>query len=240
MRPLGGDDDLGFVHALVRDAVYAGITKAERVELHERAARHLDRAENPNDAAAAVHLEAAAPCSRRGAAPSRRSSSRRGTGSAPQASSNGAASTRLVPQTSGRRSRAIFEPDDPYRLDVGVELGLALRDVGEPTARRPCWRSPRRAARRLRRRRLELRVEVESIGLAASSGDGDAVAADTAPTGALPVFRRTRDDRFSAGPCSSARSWPASAATSPRPRLRPRRRSCTSSGRATRRPPRCS
>jgi DNA-binding SARP family transcriptional activator len=49
------DDGYAFHHVLLRDAAYAGLTKADRAELHERAARWLDT----DDAFAGYHLEQA-------------------------------------------------------------------------------------------------------------------------------------------------------------------------------------
>ena len=195
MRPLGGDDELGFVHTLVRDAAYAGITKAERVELHERAARYVDRAENPNDVAAAVHLEAAALLSRE-VGPTRPELERE---AAHRLGAAGLLQWRGVDAPGAanilQRAMVLLERDDPFRLEVGVELGLVLRDLGDPQAAAAVLEETRRAARRLRRRSAELRVEVESIVLAASSGGAAAVEADALLDRALPVFRRTQDDR---------------------------------------------
>ena len=175
--------------------MYAGITKAERVELHERAARYVDRAEYPNDVAAAVHLEAAALLSRE-VGPSRPELERE---AAHRLGAAGLLQWRGVDAPGAanilQRAMVLLERDDPFRLEVGVELGLVLRDLGDPQAAAAVLEETRRAARRLRRRSAELRVEVESIVLAASSGGAAAVEADALLDRALPVFRRTQDHR---------------------------------------------
>ncbi|MEO5576418.1 MAG: BTAD domain-containing putative transcriptional regulator [Gaiellaceae bacterium] len=54
-----GDDGYTFHHVLLRDAAYAGLTKADRAGLHERAAAWLDRDGSGDDALAGYHLEQA-------------------------------------------------------------------------------------------------------------------------------------------------------------------------------------
>jgi DNA-binding SARP family transcriptional activator len=54
-----GDDGYTFHHVLLRDAAYAGLTKADRAELHERAAAWIDRDGQGDDALAGYHLEQA-------------------------------------------------------------------------------------------------------------------------------------------------------------------------------------
>ena len=190
-----GDVWLGFAHALVRDATYDGIPKAHRAELHERVARHLDLVGGAATTVPAVHLEAAARCLReagvRRPALEVEAGCRLGAAGLVQLQGGDApgAVNLLV------RSRAMLEPADPYRLEVSVELIQALRDVGEHRQATAVLQESLDAARRLRRRRLELRVEVESIGPAILSGRGDDVPADRILRQALPVFRRARDDR---------------------------------------------
>ena len=58
-----------FHHVLLRDAAYASLTKADRADLHERAAAWVDRAGPGDDAIAGYHLEQAValpPRARRG------------------------------------------------------------------------------------------------------------------------------------------------------------------------------
>ena len=54
-----GDDGYTFHHVLLRDAAYASLTKADRADLHERAAAWLDRDGPGDDAIAGYHLEQA-------------------------------------------------------------------------------------------------------------------------------------------------------------------------------------
>ena len=55
-----GDDGYTFHHVLLRDAAYASLTKADRADLHERAAAWLDRDGPGDDALVGYHLEQAA------------------------------------------------------------------------------------------------------------------------------------------------------------------------------------
>jgi predicted ATPase len=57
--PDPGDDGYRFHHVLLRDAAYAGLTKADRADLHQRAAAWLDRDGRGDDAVAGYHLERA-------------------------------------------------------------------------------------------------------------------------------------------------------------------------------------
>jgi len=54
-----GDDGYTFHHVLLRDAAYAGLTKSDRADLHERAAAWIDRDGPGDDAIAGYHLERA-------------------------------------------------------------------------------------------------------------------------------------------------------------------------------------
>jgi DNA-binding SARP family transcriptional activator len=55
-----GEDGFRFQHALIRDAVYAGVPEASRAELHESVARALDDRGSELDEAIGYHLEQAA------------------------------------------------------------------------------------------------------------------------------------------------------------------------------------
>ena len=59
-----GDDGYSFHHVLLRDAAYTGLTKADRGDLHERAAAWIDRDGPGDDATAGYHLEQAVRCRR--------------------------------------------------------------------------------------------------------------------------------------------------------------------------------
>jgi len=193
LRPLD-DRRLGFGHALVRDAAYDGIPKVRRASLHETAARHLDRVEQ-SESAATFHLEAAALLSREVGAGrvdlAREAGQRLGAaGFAQWRGGDAAGAANLL-----ERTRTMLDPDDPFRLDVCVELALALRDLGRQDRAAAVLAETRVAAGRLRRRRIERRVEVESIVPDMSSGPEAGLTAAAVIEGALPVFRRARDDR---------------------------------------------
>jgi len=59
-----GDDGYRFHHVLLRDAAYGTLTKADRADLHERAAAWLDRDGPGDDALVGYHLEQAVRCRR--------------------------------------------------------------------------------------------------------------------------------------------------------------------------------
>jgi len=193
LQPLD-DRTLGFGHALIRDAAYDGIPKVRRASLHERAARHLDRVEQ-SGSAATFHLEAAALLTRevgtRRADLAREAGHRLGAAGFGQwrGGDAGGAANLL------ERAVTILEPDDPLRLDVCVELALALRDLGQHDRAAAVLAETRVAAGRLRRRRIERRVDVESIVPGMSAGPGAGRTATAVVDAALPVFRRARDDR---------------------------------------------
>ena len=54
-----GDDGFRFRHVLIRDAAYAGLSKASRADIHERYADWLDRAAEDLDEIVGYHLEQA-------------------------------------------------------------------------------------------------------------------------------------------------------------------------------------
>ena len=61
-RPTRATTATRFHHVLLRDAAYASLTKADRADLHERAAAWLDRDGRGDDALVGYHLEQAAHC----------------------------------------------------------------------------------------------------------------------------------------------------------------------------------
>ncbi len=193
-----GDDSLhGFAHALVRDAAYEGISKARRAALHEGIARHRDLHGEADTIMSAVHLEAAALLSREVGSPrppleleAGQRLAALGLGQWRAGDASGAAN--LL-----GRCCALLPPDDPIRLDASIELGLAQRDLGESRQAVELLEGARQAARRLRRRRVELRANVELIVPAVFSGLATEAELDEVLLRAMPVFRRARDDRSS-------------------------------------------
>ena len=185
----------GFSHALVRDAAYHGIPKAGRAESHERVARHLDLGGTTEAGMAAVHLEAAALLWRdigsRNVSLESEAGHRLATaGFAQWQGGDAPGAANLL-----GRACAILEPNDPRRIDVSIELALALRDLGEHRQAATALEESLEAARHLRRRRPELRILVESIVLSMSLELPAEMEAEAILRQALPVFRRARDDR---------------------------------------------
>ena len=188
------DESFTFAHALVRDAAYEGIPKALRVSYHERIAAHIDQAGGLDGSVAAFHLETAALLSRE--IGSHRPDLEREAGL--RLSEAGFEQWRGG-DASGTvnllgRAMAMIDRDEPLRLDVGVELSVALRAIGESAKAAMVLEETAAAARRLRQRRIERRVEVESLVPGMSAGLKPDAAWATVE-GALPVFRRARDDR---------------------------------------------
>jgi len=132
VRPDITDPKVGFrfQHALIRDAVYEGMPKAVRADLHEAVADWLESAGNP-DAVVGFHLEHAyllrkelgrtdADCARRAGRLLRRAAQ--------------AASSRTdAPATISllERARAILPPDDPMLPALLTELGSARVTAGD-------------------------------------------------------------------------------------------------------------
>ncbi len=93
------------------------------------------------------------------------------------------------------RANDLLPSGESLRLDVLIELGLALRASGDHEQAVAMLEEAREAARRARRRRIELRAQVELIIPGLSSAAWDDGAADEYLRRALPVFRRARDER---------------------------------------------
>jgi DNA-binding CsgD family transcriptional regulator len=135
------DPPLGFVHPLVRDAVYHGLPPGERELLHASAARLLLTARAPAEAVA-THLLAAP---------------RRGDESVAQLLRDAAASARrkgAADSAVAYLDRALHEPPpEGMRVEVVRELGMAEMLVSGPAAAehlREAWRGledPRERAR---------------------------------------------------------------------------------------------
>jgi DNA-binding SARP family transcriptional activator len=121
------DDGYTFHHALLRDAAYAGVTKADRADLHERAAAWFDR----DDTLAGYHLEQAA-------------GYRRAVGedadelAASAGERLGRAGMRAWRQNDtgaaiGLFGRAIaLLPGGELRAELGWELAIGLRNAAQP------------------------------------------------------------------------------------------------------------
>jgi class 3 adenylate cyclase/tetratricopeptide (TPR) repeat protein len=179
VRPLhSADDDLfRFRHVLIRDVAYEAIPKQTRAEFH---GRHADWLEETGASPVLVgyHLEQAALLRREVGlidASTRELAHRAGE-------LLGAAGTRAlrrgdVPAAVGLLKRATFllEDDERLRLELAPELGVALRDMGEPAGAEALLDrtiveadrlGDRRIAARARIARSMLRMQVEPEGAA--------------------------------------------------------------------------
>ncbi len=128
---VAGEDGFRFHHALIRDAVYAGVPEQSRAELHEAVARVLAERGPERDEAVGYHLEHAAAlraASGEPAAELQREASRR----------LGAAGIRAMKRVDGRTAidlltRALSLADDEQR-ELQCALGLAYKFSGDPRA----------------------------------------------------------------------------------------------------------
>jgi DNA-binding SARP family transcriptional activator len=124
---LPGEDGFRFHHALIRDAVYAGIPERARAELHEAVARVLGERGPERDEAVGYHLEQAAAIRAASGEPAvelRREASRR----------LGAAGIRAMKRVDGRTAidlltRALALADGEQR-EVECALGMAYKFSG--------------------------------------------------------------------------------------------------------------
>jgi len=177
-----------FHHVLVRDVAYRGIPKAERADLHELAARGLDRRNGP-DEIVGFHYEQAYCCL---------TDIGGGEHACELAASGGERLGRAgmrawrradAPAAVNLLTRAVELVPEPS--DLVCELGLALfvngnRALAEPLLRRAVEAPDERIAARGRLELAELRSTVEP--------DGTAELVSTA-TAAIPILEAADDER---------------------------------------------
>jgi tetratricopeptide (TPR) repeat protein len=138
---LPGEDAFRFRHLLIRDCAYDAIAKAQRAELHERAADWLERVAGDavieQEEIVGYHLEQAcayrmqlAPADERSAAIGRRAAARLATAGR-RASGRGdfPAAANLL-----RRASTIGPPGDGARAVTLYHLGVALDEIGDAHA----------------------------------------------------------------------------------------------------------
>ncbi len=127
-----GEDGFRFQHALIRDAVYAGVPEARRADLHEAVARALDERDPELDETAGYHLERAAHLRTSRGEPDlelRQEAGRR----------LGAAGMRALKRVDGRaaldlltRATALLGDDDSSTLELECFAGIAAKFSGDP------------------------------------------------------------------------------------------------------------
>ena len=195
--PFGSQDGFRFHHALIREVVYAGITRDARARMHAAIARSLDAAPE-NDALAGRHLEEASTAD---------------ATLAPEAARRlGAAGMRALQRVDalsaldllGRAAHLIPEGSDKRKLDWGV--ATATKFAGDPVRAEALLEDVARRAAAAGDTANELRARMEQVWPRLTRGAlevGDALALLER---AQPVFAAT-DDEF-----ALARVWDIRAA----------------------------
>ena len=156
------DDAFLFDHALIRDATYAAVAKAERARLHEQLARWLDR-QGELDEIVGHHLEQAAVY-------------RRDAGDDPASLVSDAverlsrAGERAVWSRDNRaavqlltRAAALLPRTDTRRLEIECLLSVPLRNLWEIRRGDDLIAEVERYAAEIGNRRLELRAWIEQV-----------------------------------------------------------------------------
>lgn len=125
------EDGFRFQHALIRDAVYAGIPEPARAELHLAVARSLDERRAAHDETVGYHLEQAALLRRAHGASDR-------TLAEEAARRLGAAGVLALKRIDGReavdllnRALALYPGDDETSRELRVSLGMAYKFSGD-------------------------------------------------------------------------------------------------------------
>lgn len=162
-----GDDAFRFAHILVRDTVYESTSKALRAELHERFADWLEaKARGSDDEVVAYHVEQAHryrtelwPGDERARALAIRAAKKLAVaGERAFARTDMPAAADLF----GRAWR-LFEDDDPVRLQLGIDLAVALGLSGEHAAADAVLAEVRDRAERLGDERLHAYAQMFRI-----------------------------------------------------------------------------
>jgi predicted ATPase len=184
----GSDDAFRFQHILIRDAVYHGLLKRARGELHEQFANWLEQAAGPRsmeyEEIMGYHLEQAfrygeelAPVDAAGRTLASRAA-RRLSAAGLRASSRGdmPAARNLL-----ERAVSLLDPRDAFRLELIPELGEALMSVGEFGQAEAVLEEACESSRAVGDRRLEMQSMVIRLGLrylTDSQGDAEGILAD--------------------------------------------------------------
>jgi DNA-binding SARP family transcriptional activator len=191
-----------FHHILMRDVVYATLPKADRAELHEHLADLMGSAP---DELVGHHLEQAArwradldPADGRAARLAVAAGFRLGAaGLMAWRRGDAPAAVNLLSRAAG-----LLAEDDPFRLELMCELGVALRGAGELRRAESVLDEAANCGARSRQRRFEARalLELENVRLFSDPG-GHAGGLLEIAGKAVPVFEAVGDDH------SLARAW---------------------------------
>jgi class 3 adenylate cyclase/predicted ATPase len=191
------EDSFRFRHALIRDAAYESVPKQVRAELHGRHAEWLEE----SDAAPLLvgyHFEQAVILRRElglDDAPTRSLALRGGQ-------LLGAAGTRAsrrgdLPAAVGLLARAttLLVGEERLRLELASDLGVALRDMGEPSDAEPLLERTIADAERLGDRRIEARARI-ALSVIRMQVEPEGAADDVARVAedAIQVFTEVGDE----------------------------------------------
>ncbi len=189
-----GDDGYTFHHILLRDAAYASLTKADRADLHERAAAWVDRDGLGDDAIAGHHLEQAVRF--------RRELGKDADGLAAAAGDRlGNAGLRVWRMNDAAGAASLLSrasrllPSGRPRGELLWELAIALRVTGQPEAALAAMADARAEAERLDDRGLAARVAAETARVALAAGAMPLDSAVKAISDALAELETTSDER---------------------------------------------
>lgn len=188
--PTPGDDGYRFHHALLCDTAYASLTKADRADLHERAAAWLDRDGPGDDALVGYHLEQAAGY--------RRELGEEMAGLAAIAGGRlGQAGLKVWRTNDARTAIGLLERsvallhECEQRAELLWELSLALRLAGRPVAADEALSRAAREAAGV----ITSRVASEQARVALLAGEIELADAAAATTAAIVELERAGDAR---------------------------------------------
>ena len=206
LRPARADveDTHRFHHVLVRDVTYAGITMETRADLHERFATWLEQREGP-DEILGYHLEQAHHFGTqlRPNDPGLPALAKR-AGDRLSAAGIRAFKAADIPATVNLLSRAVslLPGEDPGRVELLCELGLAQRSAGDVSGAKETLNEAVAQAEERGNREIELRARIERAHIHLFT-DREADSADLLELAqrALPVFEEAGDER------SLGRAW---------------------------------
>jgi DNA-binding SARP family transcriptional activator len=194
-RP-GEEESLRFDHVLIRDVAYAGITKEERANLHERHAAWLEQ-RNESDAGVGYHAEQAHRF-RAELRPSDPELPRLASWAAERLSAAGLQAWKRAdtPATINLLERAaqLLARDHPNRCELLNELGTAYRAGGEFEQAQRNFEEAISAGSRDRRTVLRAEIELAHVRLFGEPEHSTAELLDRAER-AIPVFEEVGDDR---------------------------------------------
>jgi DNA-binding SARP family transcriptional activator len=191
-------DAYRFRHALVQEAVYRATAKAERADLHERYADHLDDAAQP-DELVGFHLERAHELQAELGAEDRHVR-QLATDAGTRLGAAGITAWKRndVPATVGllRRATDLLDADSPLARELTCELGLALRAGGDADAATAALEHASRSSSSAADAHVELRARMELafVRVLEERGATDHELLELAET-SIPTFEALEDER---------------------------------------------